>query len=119
MDDSEYFRAACQRFAGAGHFFAPELRRIQNTKIRELLQDTVENVPLYRDLYRKHGVSIEAITDGDDLWRLPSVTKGDYLDAGPIRYVDERLDICELRTRTTSGSLGRALTIYATAEEAV
>src|SRR6185369_15564754 len=52
-------------------------------------------------------------------WRLPSVDKGDFLDAGPIRYVDERQDIGCLPVRTTSGSLGRALPIYATPEEEV
>ncbi len=119
MDSKAHFNTALQRFVGAPRLPASDLRRVQMTKLRDLLRHTVDHVTLYRDLYRKHGVTIDAIADGEDLWRLPSVAKDDYLNAGPIRYIDERLDLGTLKTRTTSGSLGRALAMFATEEEDV
>jgi phenylacetate-CoA ligase len=119
MDANELFRAALQHFVSTQHLPGPELKRLQDAKLRDLLRHAVKHVPFYRDFYREHGVSAETIVDGEDLWRLPSVTKSDYLRVGSSNYVDERQEIGQLRRRTTSGSLGRALAIYATQEEEV
>jgi phenylacetate-CoA ligase len=115
----ELFSSALQHFAGTQYLSEPALRRLQNSKLRALLQHAVKNVPFYRDLYRTHNVSVDSITTSEDLWRLPAVTKNDYLEVSPTGYVDERRDLAELSSRSTSGSLGRALTIYATPEELV
>jgi phenylacetate-CoA ligase len=93
----------------------PDAQREQ--RLRELLRHAVKHVPLYGDLYRARGVSIESITDPDDLWRVPAMTKSDFVRAGEASYTDERLILGNLHTQHTSGSLGGRLTIYATEVE--
>ena len=108
---------AIQRFA-ANHqpgAAPPDAQREQ--RLRELLRHVVKHVPLYRDLYRARGVSIESITHPEDLWRVPAVTKSDFVRAGQASYTDERLILGNLHTQHTSGSLGGRLTIYATEVE--
>jgi len=119
MDAATHFSTALQRFVAAQRLSGPEMRRLQSAKLREVLRHAADRVTLYRDLYRERGVAIDGIVHAEDLWRLPSADKGDLLDAGPIRYVDERQDFGCLSVRTTSGSLGLALQIYAIPEEEV
>lgn len=116
---SDLLDTALQHFCGTQFLSAPELKRLQDSKIRILLPHVAKNVRLYRELYRDHGVLPEDIQTADDLWRLPSVSKEDYVRIGPRGYVDERHEIGTLTTRTTSGSLGNKLTIYSTREEGV
>jgi phenylacetate-CoA ligase len=94
--------------------------RVQERRVRELARHVYEHVPFYRDLYRAHKIDIDSIVTPNDLWRLPSVTKNDYIRAGPLAYVDERVrnSLADLSKQTTSGSLGAMLTIYATRPEA-
>jgi len=68
------------------------MTRLQDAKLRALLRRAVEHVPFYRNLYRAHGVSTDAIAGVDDLWQLPAVIKSDYLRVGPEKYVDGRYD---------------------------
>lgn len=75
-------------------------------------------VPLYRDRYRAHVEVLRNLRGPDDLWRLPAVSKEDYVRLGPAGYVDEREERPRLVCRTTSGSLGRALDLFATPAEA-
>lgn len=88
-------------------------------RLREIVQHATAHVPLYRDLYRAHKIDIDGIVTPNDLWRLPTVEKADYLRCGAEQYVDERLSksLGDLHKQTTSGSLGSALTLYSTQEE--
>lgn len=117
MNHDELFQLACQHFTTVQFSSAAELQRLQTTKLRNILRHVVDHIPLYRDLYREHGVSIGEIARADDLWRLPAVEKRDYLEAGPERYVDSRHDLTRLYTKSTSGSLGKSLMIFTSRDE--
>jgi phenylacetate-CoA ligase len=119
VDPGTIFNNALRNFIGAQRLPGTELQRIQSAKLRDTLRHAFENVTLYRDHYRTRGVSIDGIDRAEDLWRLPAVEKGDYLDAGPMRYIDHRQDFAALNMRPTSGSLGHALPIYANGEDGI
>lgn len=117
MNANQIFQVALRNFLAGQRLSREELGQLQARKIREVLQAAIAWVPLYRDLYGRLGVDIREIQHADDLWRLPTVSKEDYLQQGPSRYVDERFSLAELGTQTTSGSLGRSLTMYASPSE--
>ena len=102
-----------QRFIAGQQPHGPDLSAIRAQRVRGLVRHAIQNVALYRDLYREYGVQMDSISTPADLWRLPVVSKVDYLRVGPKGYTDGRGDLLDAYTQTTSGSLGRALTIYA------
>jgi phenylacetate-CoA ligase len=92
----------------------------QQQAIRGALQRTLlasRRVPLYRDKYAARGVDIEQVSGVEDLWRLPALTKADFTAIGASGYIDERLQLENLRSTTTSGSLGAPLSLYSTDAE--
>ncbi len=121
MSVADPFSIALRRFVFSQQAWAPDLGELRAKRVRALLRHAIELVPLYRELYRTHAISIETISGPDDLWRLPAVSKLDYIRTGPKGYVDERQlpNLSDLYTQTTSGSLGTALTMYAEPTESL
>ena len=101
--------------------FAPleDLQRQQLGRLRALVARAVQFVPLYRQKYAESGHDLPALGGSEDLWRLPAIDKQDLLRAAPYGHVDEREDTSRLIRRTTSGSLGPALSLYAARTEAI
>jgi phenylacetate-CoA ligase len=95
------------------------LAQHQVRRLRSLLARATRYVPLYREKYAGQRDWLPRISSADDLWRLPALTKDELLSAGPERCVDERERLSELFRRSTSGSLGPALGLYAAGTEAV
>jgi len=88
-------------------------------RLRSLLARATQVVPLYREKYAGQRDWLPRISSAEDLWRLPALTKDELLSAGPERCVDEREHLSDLFRRSTSGSLGPALALYAAGTEAV
>jgi phenylacetate-CoA ligase len=119
MSAAADFLVTLQRFIAGQQPFGPDLSGIRARRVRGLVRHASQHVALYRDLYRAQGADIDSVSTPADLWRLPAVSKSDYLQVGPQGYTDGRGDLLNPYTQTTSGSLGRALTIYATPTEAL
>jgi phenylacetate-CoA ligase len=119
MSAAADFLITLQRFIAGQQPFGPDLSGIRAQRVRGLVRHVNQHVALYRDLYRAQGVDIDSVSTPADLWRLPAVSKSDYLQAGAKGYTDERGDLPNLYSQSTSGSLGQALTIYATPTEAL
>ena len=98
---------------------ANELHDLQLRRLRTLLDRATRFVPFYRDCYSDHLSWLPDLRGPDDLWRRRHVNKEDYLSAGPNSCVDERQELNQLIRRSTSGSLGHALNLYATPMEAM
>jgi phenylacetate-CoA ligase len=113
------FSDALGRFLFAMRPDAPDFGESQGQQIGPLIRHAVAHVPLYRDLYGRCKIDIDTIKTIDDLWRLPAVSKPDFIRVGADGYVDERLLRGNLHTLNTSGSIGAALTLYATEDEAL
>lgn len=87
-----------------------ELRDRADNQLRRLLIHTAEHVPLYRDLWKKHGFDPCALRSVDDLRHAPMVDKNIIVDAAD-RAIDQRRVNETLDTMSTSGTSGRAITI--------
>jgi phenylacetate-CoA ligase len=101
--------------------FAPleQLQQVQLRRLQTLLNRAVQFVPLYRERYGEHRDWLADISNVEMLWRLPAITKQDLLAAAPFGHVDEREEATQLVRRTTSGSLGPALSLYAARNETI
>ena len=117
MTAGDLFSDTMQRFVLAQQPNAPDVTELRARRVRQILRHAYERVPLYHNLYQSHGVSIDTINGPDDLWRLPAVQKSHYLRIGPKDYTDGHESLLNFTTQRTSGSIGRALTMYAGAEE--
>lgn len=78
-----------------------QLRRLQ-----ALLRHAVKNVPFYRLLYQRHGISPKNIRTFEDIGRLPLISKTDFRELPPEDTIASGVDINRLITHTTSGTTG-------------
>ena len=72
-----------------------------------------ENVPYYRDLMNKKGVTPDDIHGIEDLHKLPFLSKSDLRDAYPTGLLAKPLSDC-VRIQSTSGTTGRRVVAFYT-----
>jgi phenylacetate-coenzyme A ligase PaaK-like adenylate-forming protein len=90
-----------------------EIRDIQNAKLRRLVRHAYENVPAYRELFRKSEVRPEQIRSAEDLERLPIIDKNHFHGRNLSDLIDRRsTDPGQLVSVKTSGSSGVSLKFY-------
>ena len=103
------------------HYYQPEIECASREQIlawqNERLVKTVErvynNVPYYRNLMEKKGVTPADIRSVDDLKKLPFLTKDDLRDAYPYGLLAAPLSDC-VRIQSTSGTTGRRVVAFYT-----
>lgn len=103
------------------HYYQPEIECASREQIlawqNERLVQTVErvynNVPYYRNLMEKKGVTPADIRSVDDLKKLPFLTKNDLRDAYPYGLLAAPLSDC-VRIQSTSGTTGRRVVAFYT-----
>ena len=94
-----------------------EMRRVQwcstsallsrsEVKLASLLKHAADNVPYYRDLYRRRGVQADALRTISDLQALPVLTKSDYRTCQPETLRAVNVPRSAHVERRTSGSTG-------------
>lgn len=85
-----------------------KVMRMQNERVQALAKRAYE-IPFYRERFDKAGVKPENIRSGDDLTKLPVLTKDDLREwMGSLKDRPEYKDwICD----TTSGSTGKPVSI--------
>ncbi|AFK21492.1 phenylacetate--CoA ligase (plasmid) [Haloferax mediterranei ATCC 33500] len=84
----------------------PELRRLQDRRIREVVRHAYENVAFYRRTLDEAGVSPEDVTSVDDLSKLPFTTKEDFRDEYPTGMFAVDMDDV-IRIHASSGTTGK------------
>ncbi len=89
---------------------ADEIRARADEQLRRLLVHAGEHVPLYRNLWKKHGFDPRGVRTAQDLCAAPMVDKNAIVEAGDDA-VDSRLAGQPLDTMSTSGTSGRSITI--------
>ena len=107
-----------------GNYYQPEIecasveeiRAIQNEKLIKQVKHVYENVPYYRDLMDKKGVTPDDIQSIDDLHKLPFLTKADLRDAYPYGLLGTDLKNC-VRIQSTSGTTGRRVVAFYTQDD--
>ena len=90
-----------------------EMKRLQSEKLVKQVKHVYENVPYYRELMDKKGVTPDDIKGIDDLYKLPFLTKADLRDAYPYGLLAKPLKDC-VRIQSTSGTTGRRVVAFYT-----
>ena len=90
-----------------------DIKKLQSEKLVKQVKHVYENVPYYRDLMDKKGVSPDDIHGIEDLHLLPFLTKADLRDAYPYGLLAKPLSEC-VRIQSTSGTTGRRVVAFYT-----
>ena len=93
-----------------------EMKKLQSEKLVKQVKHVYENVPYYRDLMDKKGVTPDDIQSIDDLYKLPFLTKADLRDAYPYGLLAKPLEDC-VRIQSTSGTTGRRVVAFYTQKD--
>jgi len=91
---------------------APELRALQERKLRAVVEHAYANVPYYRDRFDSTGIRPGDIRSLDDLRHLPITSKADLRAAGRDAVLARGQDPKALVAAQTSGSTGEPFTVY-------
>lgn len=89
-----------------------KIHDLQSRKLRKLLNHAYNNVPLYRELYKKNRIVPEEIQSVDQLSELPPTTKQQFSQAPVEQKTARTVDLNRCRSSATSGSTGFPLQIY-------
>ncbi len=90
-----------------------DMKKLQSEKLVKQVKHVYENVPYYRDLMDKKGVTPDDIKGIEDLYKLPFLTKADLRDAYPYGLLAKPLDEC-VRIHSTSGTTGKRVVAFYT-----
>ena len=90
-----------------------KILEIQNEKIVRQVKHVWDNVPYYRDLMMKKGVTPDDIKGVDDIKKLPFLSKADLRDAYPYGLLAVPLKDC-VRIQSTSGTTGKRVVAFYT-----
>ena len=93
-----------------------EMKALQSEKLIKQVKHVYENVPYYKDLMDKKGVTPDDIKSIDDLYKLPFLTKADLRDAYPYGLLAKPLEDC-VRIQSTSGTTGRRVVAFYTQKD--
>lgn len=90
-----------------------QIRAWQNERLIKTVNHVYKNVPYYRELMIKKGVTPDDIKSVDDLKKLPFLTKSDLRDAYPYGLMG--VDRSEaVRIQSTSGTTGKRVVAFYT-----
>ena len=92
---------------------AQDMKKLQSEKLVKQVKHVYENVPYYRDLMDKKGVTPDDIHGIEDLHKLPFLSKADLREAYPNGLLAKPLSEC-VRIQSTSGTTGRRVVAFYT-----
>ena len=75
-------------------------------RLARLLKHAAENVPFYREMYQRLGLTPDALRTLKDLQRLPVIGKSTFLAGPPDRFLASGVPPYARVTQVTSGSTG-------------
>lgn len=90
-----------------------DIKKMQNEKLVKQVRHVFDNVPYYRNLMIKAGVSPDDIRSTDDLYKLPFLSKKDLRDAYPSGMLAVPIKDC-VRIHSTSGTTGKRVVAFYT-----
>lgn len=88
-----------------------EIQQIRQDKLYSIIQYAYENVPYYKEKFRKAGITPNDFYNLDELVELPITTKSEILKSD-LSYVSKEFNVKELYTSRTSGSTGEPFISY-------
>ena len=91
----------------------PEVRALQDEKLRRLVRHAYRNVPYYRSRMQALGLRPEDIRGQDDLHKLPMLSKAEVRQHLYFDIMSENHDKSQVLRVSTSGSTGEPFVCYA------
>jgi phenylacetate-CoA ligase len=88
-----------------------ELRRIQENRLRKIIDHAYENVPFYNNLLKSSNLKPSDIQTIDDLKKIPITSKEQVQKNYPNQIVSKNENLNNCYFLSTSGSTGRPLKI--------
>jgi phenylacetate-CoA ligase len=89
----------------------PDLKKLQDKKVRLLARTIFESVPLYHDFFRDSGLLPEDVKGLEDLGQLPILTRDGIQANFPGRILRTDGNVEEMIHRKTSGTSGTPLEV--------
>lgn len=89
----------------------------QNERLRLLVKQAATNVPYYRDLFTKIGLSHKDIQSKEDLYKIPIVDKSIMREEGLERFTAIGFPKKGRVLQRSGGSTGEPISFYTTKEE--
>jgi phenylacetate-CoA ligase len=84
----------------------PELKKVQFERLKQVVARVTANVPFYRNLYAKAGVSVDDLQSLEDIAKLPFTYKQNLRDSYPFGLFS--VPVGDLRQiHATSGTTGK------------
>lgn len=93
------------------HWSPSMFRAYQDEQVRKLMDESVANTPLYRDLYRQHGIDPREITNVEELARLPLLSK-EHVRKNQFGILNNKFKRGELAQIKTTGTTGTPLVVF-------
>ena len=90
-----------------------DMKKLQDERLVAQVKHVYENVPYYKNLMDKKGVTPDDIKSTDDLHKLPFLTKSDLREAYPYGLLAKPLSEC-VRIHSTSGTTGKRVVAFYT-----
>ena len=90
-----------------------QMRALQSERLCKQVRHVWDNVPYYRSLMEKKGLTPDDIRGVEDLHKLPFLTKADLRDQYPYGLLAKPLSDC-VRIQSTSGTTGRRVVAFYT-----
>lgn len=88
-----------------------EIHSLQVKKLRHLLSLCENDIPYYKNIFKKDSISVDKIRTLDDLKRIPLLEK-EPLRRNPRTFINELYELKKLLCINTSGTTGTPLKIY-------
>ncbi len=90
-----------------------QIKAWQDERLVAQIRHVWEHVPYYRKKMEEKGITPDDIQSGDDLCKLPFMTKADLRDAYPYGLLAKPLSEC-VRIHSTSGTTGKRVVAFYT-----
>jgi len=89
-----------------------ELARLQEKRLRAIINHAYNNVPLYKEKFDVYDIKPEDIRSLDDLQKLPFTTKQEIREGIPDKSIARGLDLADCVRASTSGTSGGSMPVY-------
>jgi phenylacetate-CoA ligase len=93
-----------------------QLKKLQGKRLKKLVERVYTNVPFYREVLEKAGVTPEDINTIDDISRLPFTVKDDFHDNYPYGLFARPMEDI-VRVHASSGTTGQPTVVGYTRED--
>ncbi len=93
-----------------------QIKKLQSERLVKQVKHVYENVPYYRELMEKKGITPDDIKGIEDLHKLPFLSKDDLRDQYPFGFLATDLKNC-VRIHSTSGTTGKRVVAFYTQKD--